>query len=70
MVTNPFDDREARFSVVVNGEGQHALWPVFAGVPGGWTVAHGPADRAACLDYVREHWTDIRPRGVVLYGGK
>jgi MbtH protein len=47
--------------VVVNAEGQHALWPSFAAVPAGWTVVFGPAGRAACADYVAAHWTDIRP---------
>ncbi|MGC5412591.1 MbtH family NRPS accessory protein, partial [Streptomyces sp. DT225] len=26
-VTNPFEDDEARFLVLVNGAGQHSLWP-------------------------------------------
>ncbi|MBB4779522.1 hypothetical protein BJY27_000483 [Streptomyces rapamycinicus] len=38
MSTNPFDDTEGRFLVLVNDEGQHSLWPVFAEVPGGWTT--------------------------------
>lgn len=61
-MTNPFDAEDATFSVLVNDEGQHCLWPDFAGVPAGWTVAFGPADRAACLEHVRTHWTDLRPR--------
>lgn len=58
---NPFDDEQARFSVAVNGKGEHALWPEFADVPSGWTVAHGPDGRAECLAYVRGQWTDLRP---------
>jgi MbtH protein len=68
-MTNPFDDEDGRFLVLVNDEGQHSLWPVFAEVPTGWTVAFGAAPegeaRAACLDYVEEHWTDLRPRSLV-----
>lgn len=65
MATSPFDDEDGRFLVVVNDEGQHALWPAtFASVPEGWTVAHGEDTRQACLDYVNEHWTDMRPRSV------
>lgn len=63
-MTNPFDAQDGTFSVLVNEEGQHSLWPDFAEVPAGWTVAHGPTDRAACIAYVNEHWTDLRPRGV------
>ena len=51
-MTNPFDDPDGTFLVLVNDEGQHSLWPAFAAVPGGWAVAHGRDTRQACLDYV------------------
>ena len=51
--------------MLVNDEGQHSLWPEFADVPAGWEVAHGPDGRAACLEYVEVHWTDLRPRSLV-----
>jgi MbtH protein len=66
-VDNPFDDPEGRFLVLVNDEGQHSLWPSFAAMPVGWRTAHGPDGREACLDYVTEHWTDMRPRSLVDY---
>ncbi|MFC9317158.1 MbtH family protein [Streptomyces nigra] len=64
MSTNPFDDDEGRFLVLVNDEGQHSLWPSFAEVPGGWVVVFGEDSRQACLDYVDAHWTDLRPRSL------
>ncbi len=64
MSTNPFDDDNGRFLVLVNDEDQHSLWPVFADVPAGWQVIYGEADRAACLDYIEQHWTDIRPKSL------
>jgi uncharacterized protein YbdZ (MbtH family) len=36
----------------------------FAHVPAGWRVVCGEADRAACLDYIEQNWTDIRPKGL------
>jgi hypothetical protein len=30
----------------------------------GWRVVYGEADRAACLDYIEENWTDIRPKSL------
>jgi MbtH protein len=63
-MTNPFDAQDATFSVLVNEEGQHSLWPDFADVPAGWTVVHGPAGRGACVEYVNAHWADLRPRSV------
>ncbi|MGW1813654.1 MbtH family protein [Streptomyces sp. NPDC002125] len=64
MSTNPFDDPEGRFLVLVNDEGQHSLWPSFAEVPGGWRTAFEENTRDACLDYVETHWTDLRPRSL------
>lgn len=65
MRTSPFDDEDGRFFVVVNDEGQHALWPAtLAAVPDGWTVVHGEESRQSCLDYVNANWTDMRPRSV------
>jgi len=60
-MTNPFDDKEAAFLVLVNDEEQYSLWASFAQVPNGWTATFGPAERQACLDYVEQHWTDMRP---------
>jgi MbtH protein len=64
-MTNPFDDPDGRFLVLVNDEGQHSLWPSFADVPGGWTAVHPEDTRAACLEYVEAQWTDLRPRSLV-----
>ena len=64
MSTNPFDDADRPFLVLVNGEGQHSLWPSSAEVPAGWTVARGETDRESALRFVDENWTDLRPRGM------
>ncbi|GHI99105.1 protein mbtH [Streptomyces olivaceus] len=64
MSTNPFDDADGRFLVLVNHEGQHSLWPSFAEVPGGWTVAFEENTRDACLAYVEANWSDLRPRSL------
>ncbi|PJK22436.1 MbtH family protein [Mycolicibacterium goodii] len=62
MSTNPFDDENGTFYVLVNDEDQHSLWPAFADVPTGWRVVFGASSRAECLDYVEQNWTDLRPR--------
>ena len=61
---NPFDDDNGSFRVLVNDEEQHSLWPTFADVPAGWKVVYGEADRASCLDYIEQHWPDIRPKSL------
>ena len=60
-MTNPFENPDGRYYVLLNDEGQHSLWPGFAAVPAGWTVVFGEDSRQACLDYVTESWTDMRP---------
>lgn len=60
-MTNPFDDADGRFLILVNEEGQHSLWPSHVDVPAGWTQVFGEDTREACLAYVEETWTDLRP---------
>ncbi|NLG45049.1 MbtH family protein [Gordonia sp. (in: high G+C Gram-positive bacteria)] len=65
MSTNPFDDTDGTFLVLVNHERQHSLWPEFAPVPNGWTRVFGPDGHRECLDYVEVNWTDMRPASLV-----
>lgn len=53
------------YLVLINDEGQHSLWPVFADVPGGWKVAFGEAGRQECLDFIEKNWTDMRPKSLI-----
>ena len=65
MTTNPFDDPDGRFLVLVNDENQHSLWPSFAEVPAGWRVALHETTREAALEYVSTNWTDLRPASLI-----
>ncbi|MFG2892301.1 MbtH family protein [Streptomyces sp. NPDC048248] len=65
MTTNPFEDPQGRFKVLVNDENQHSLWPSFAEIPAGWRTAFGEDTREACLAYVEIHWTDLRPTSLI-----
>ena len=64
-MTNPFEDDNGVFHVLVNDEGQHSLWPSWKDVPAGWTIVHKSDTRAACLDYVNKNWTDMRPKSLI-----
>ncbi|MGK5529729.1 MbtH family protein [Streptomyces sp. URMC 129] len=64
-MTNPFEDPEAQYVVLVNDENQHSLWPVSIPVPDGWTIAHGESSREDCLKFIEANWTDMRPRSLV-----
>ncbi|MGI5121446.1 MbtH family protein [Marinactinospora thermotolerans] len=69
-MSNPFDDADGTFLVLVNDEEQHSLWPEFAEVPEGWTVVHGPVPRDEALAYVNTHWTDLRPKSLRVAMGE
>jgi MbtH protein len=60
-MASPFDNEQGSFFALVNSAGQYSLWPAFAAVPEGWAVAHGAGPRAACLEYIANTWTDLRP---------
>lgn len=64
-MTNPFEDPDGTYLVLVNDENQHSLWPAFADVPDGWTVVLAESSRQACLDYIDENWTDLRPKSLI-----
>ncbi|KJY41363.1 MbtH family protein [Streptomyces cinnamoneus] len=64
-MTNPFEDADAHYLVLVNDEGQHSLWPTFVEVPDGWTKVFGEAPRPECVEFIEKSWTDMRPKSLV-----
>jgi MbtH protein len=65
VATNPFEDENGVYHVLINDEGQHSLWPTFVEVPQGWTIIHKSDSRAACLEFIEKNWTDMRPRSLI-----
>jgi len=65
-MTNPFEDEDGEYLVLVNDEGQYSLWPAFITVPAGWTTVGPRGARAACLTYIEEVWTDMRPKSLIV----
>ena len=64
-MTNPFEDSTGSYLALINDEGQHSLWPAFVEVPAGWRVAHQSDTREACLNYIDQHWIDLRPHSLI-----
>ncbi len=64
-MSNPFEDSGRTYLVLVNAENQHSLWPADIEVPADWTVAKTEDTRAACLEYVEQNWTDLRPASLI-----
>jgi MbtH protein len=64
-MTNPFENDDAKYLVLINDEGQYSLWPAFIDVPQGWKIVRDADTRQCCLDYINQNWTDMRPRSLV-----
>jgi MbtH protein len=64
-MSNPFEDPDGTYLVLLNDEAQYSLWPVFIEVPAGWRIVHPRDSRQGCLDYIETHWTDMRPQSLI-----
>jgi MbtH protein len=64
-MTNPFENENGEYIVLVNEEGQYSLWPDFLEVPLGWKTIGPRGQRRACLTWIDENWTDMRPLSLV-----
>ena len=49
------------YRVVMNHEEQYSIWPADRELPLGWSDAGFSGDKDACLEYIKEVWTDMRP---------
>lgn len=49
------------YKVVVNHEEQYSIWPADRENAPGWNDAGKSGDKAACLSWISEVWTDMRP---------
>ncbi len=65
-MTNPFEDENGTYHVLINEEGQYSLWPSFVDVPNGWTIKLKSDTRSACLEYINKNWTDMRPNSLIV----
>jgi len=64
-MTNPFEDENGEYLVLVNHENQHSLWPAFREIPAGWTAVGPKGKRKECLDWIESNWTDMRPKSLI-----
>jgi MbtH protein len=65
IMTNPFEQADGTYMVLVNEEGQYSLWPAHIAVPAGWTIAKDKDTRQACVEWVDQNWTDMRPKSLI-----
>ena len=61
-MTNPFENDNYTYKVLINEEGQYSLWPAFLDVPISWNIVYEEASRQSCLEYVEYNWKDLNPK--------
>jgi MbtH protein len=64
-MTNPFEDENGDYFVLVNHEAQYSLWPTFREIPAGWNATGPRGKRKECLEWIDANWTDMRPASLV-----
>ena len=52
------------YNVVVNHEEQYSIWPAHRESPLGWSNAGKSGIKEECLAYIKEVWTDMRPKSL------
>ena len=50
-----------RYKVVINHEEQYSIWPANRKAPKGWRDTKKAGNLRACMAYIEEVWTDMRP---------
>ena len=61
MTSGNDGDDGGTWDVVVNDEEQYSIWPAGRDGAPGWRAAGYTGTKAACLAFIQEHWTDMRP---------
>ncbi|GIN72148.1 hypothetical protein J14TS2_26230 [Bacillus sp. J14TS2] len=73
-MSNPFENSDGSYFVLINEEGQYSLWPDFLEIPAGWDKPYGAANRQECLDYITSRWCNLMPNSLksveTIYNGK
>jgi MbtH protein len=64
MPTNPFENEDGAYRVLINDEGQYSLWPQELKTPAGWRQVGPEGKRQECLDFIDANWTDMRPNSL------
>lgn len=59
--TDPDSEDITIYKVVINQQDQYSIWPANRENPRGWQDAGKVGRKAACLAYIKEVWTDMRP---------
>ena len=62
--SGPMSEDNTMYRVVVNDEEQYSIWPADRENPLGWNDAGFSGPKEQCLEWIKEHWTDMRPKSL------
>lgn len=60
------DHEQETYVVVLNDEEQYSIWRAGLEIPHGWRDGGYRGTQTQCLDYIDDHWTDMRPLSLRL----
>ncbi len=52
------------YRVVLSIEDQYSIWPIRKEIPFGWSDTGKSGPKEECLSFIKEVWTDMRPRSL------
>lgn len=55
------EENDIVYKVVVNHEEQYSIWPAEKENPLGWMDVGFSGSKEACMERIKEIWTDMRP---------
>jgi len=61
MTTHDEQEDIRIYKVVINHEEQYSIWLADRALPLGWFDTGKSGQKAECLEYIKETWTDMRP---------
>jgi len=61
-MTNPFENENGEYLVLVNHEEQYSLWPAFREIPAGWKAVGPRGKRRECLDWIEANLDRYAPQ--------
>lgn len=50
------------YKVVMSELGQYSIWPAYKQSAPGWSETGKQGNKTDCLEYIRNAWTDMRPK--------
>ena len=57
-MTNLIDQAGEKYRILVNGDGQYSLWPIFRDVPASWSIIGPTGERESCLEWIGANWME------------